>query len=105
MRRIAGSAPGAWLGTLERAGLNHFVRRLRRGMTVWDVGANVELYTLPSARAVAPTGRVCSFEPMPRNLDLPRRHVVMNGLSNVEIYEAAVGDLGDLGDGRRRFAQ
>jgi FkbM family methyltransferase len=94
MRWIAGSAPaGAWVGTLERARLKHFVRRLRRGMTVWDVGANVGLYTLPSARAVAPAGRVYAFEPMPRNLDLLRRHVAMNRLSNVEICEAAVGDM------------
>jgi hypothetical protein len=107
MRWIAGSAPaGAWVGTLERAKLKQFVRRLRRGMTVWDVGANVGLYTLPSARAVGPTGRVYAFEPMPRNLDLLRRHVAMNRLPNVEICEAAVADTGgDLADGRRRFAQ
>ncbi|HTC23004.1 MAG TPA: FkbM family methyltransferase [Gemmatimonadales bacterium] len=95
MRWIAGSAPsGAWVGTLERAKLKQFIRRLRRGMTVWDVGANVGLYTLPSARAVGPTGRVYAFEPMPRNLGLLRRHLAMNRLSNVEIYEVAVGDTG-----------
>jgi len=95
MRWIAGSAPaGAWVGTLERAKLKQFVQRLRRGMTVWDVGANVGLYTLPSARAVGPMGRVYAFEPMPRNFELLRRHLAMNRLSNVEIYEVAVVDAG-----------
>jgi FkbM family methyltransferase len=95
MRWIAGSAPsGAWVGTLERDKLKQFVRRLQCGMTVWDIGANVGLYTLPSARAVGPTGRVYAFEPMPRNFSLLRRHIAMNQLSNVEIYEVAVGDTG-----------
>jgi FkbM family methyltransferase len=93
MRWIAGSAPsGAWVGTLERAKLKQFVGRLRRGMAVWDVGANVGLYTLPSARAVGPTGRVYAFEPMRRNFEFLRRHLAMNRLSNVEIYEVAVDD-------------
>jgi FkbM family methyltransferase len=97
MRWIAGSAPaGAWVGTLERAKLKQFVRRLRRGMTVWDVGANVGLYTLPSARAVGPTGRVYAFEPMRRNLELLRRHLAMNRISNVEIYEVAVADAAGI---------
>ena len=90
---------------MERAKLKQFVRRLRRGKAVWDVGANVGLYTLPSARAVGPTGRVYAFEPMPRNLGLLRRHLAMNRLSNVEIYDVAVGDTGDLADGRGRLAQ
>lgn len=97
MRWIVGSAPaGAWVGTLERAKLKQVVGRLQRGMTVWDVGANVGLYTLPSARAVGPTGRVYAFEPMPRNLGLLRRHLAINRLSNVEIYGVGVGDTGGI---------
>jgi hypothetical protein len=52
---IAGSAPaGAWVGTLEPAKLKQFVRRLRRRMTVWGLGANVGLYTLPSTAPALP---------------------------------------------------
>jgi FkbM family methyltransferase len=95
MRWIAGSAPhGAWLGTLERAGLRRFVTLLRPGMTVWDIGANVGLYTLPSAQAVGPAGRVYAFEPMPRNIRCLRQHIALNQLFNVEVCEVAVGDRG-----------
>jgi hypothetical protein len=90
MRWIAGSAPhGGWVGTLEREKLRSFVTRLRSGMTVWDIGANVGLYTLLSARVAGPTGRVYAFEPIPRNLRFLRRQIALNGLTNVE-----VGDVG-----------
>ena len=93
MRWIVGSAPhGAWLGVLERDKLTPFVARLRRGMTVWDIGANVGLYTLPSARAVGPTGHVVAFEPMTRNLGFLRRHLTLNGLEDVVVCDVAVSD-------------
>ena len=93
MRWIAGSAPhGAWLGLLERDKLTPFVARLQSGMTVWDIGANVGLYTLPSARAVGPSGQVVAFEPMPRNLGFLRRHLTLNGLEGVVVCDVAVSD-------------
>lgn len=93
MRWTVGSAPhGAWLGRLERDKLEHFVGRLRSGTTVWDIGANVGLYTLPSARRVGPAGRVYAFEPMPRNVRFLRHHIALNHLGNVEVCEAAVAD-------------
>ena len=93
MRWIVGSAPhGAWLGLLERDKLTPFVARLQRGMTVWDIGANVGLYTLPSARAVGPSGQVVAFEPMPRNLGFLRRHLTLNGLEGAVVCDAAVSD-------------
>jgi FkbM family methyltransferase len=92
MRWVVGSSThGAWLGTLERRSLHSFVGRIRAGQTVWDVGAHVGLYTLPSARACGPGGRVFAFEPMPRNVRHLRRHVSLNELRNVVIVEAAVG--------------
>lgn len=94
MQWVVGSMPhGAWLGTLERYRVNHFVKRLRPGMTVWDIGANVGLYTLPSAKAVGSAAHVYAFEPLPRNLEYLRQHVSLNQLANVVIVPAAVGDV------------
>lgn len=91
-RWIVGSAPhGAWLGSLERNKLARFAAALRPGATVWDIGANVGLFTLPAALGVGPTGRVVAFEPFPANLDFLDRHVALNGLSNVTVVRAAVG--------------
>jgi FkbM family methyltransferase len=62
-------------------------------MTVWDVGANVGLYTLPAARRVRPKGWVYAFEPMPCNLRFLRRHLALNRVVNVTVCEAAAWDM------------
>lgn len=93
MRWIAGAAPhGAWLGTLERSKLGHLIARLSEADVFWDIGANVGLYTLPAARRVGPSGRVFAFEPMPRNVEILRSHIAMNGFRNVTVVAAGVGD-------------
>jgi len=58
-----------------------FLKTLREGMTVVDVGANVGYYTLLAARAVGPHGKVFGFEPEPRNFELMRRSVEANGFN------------------------
>jgi FkbM family methyltransferase len=53
---------------------DHFAQALQRairpGDVVWDVGANVGLYTGVFARLVGPEGKVFAFEPSCENVDL-----------------------------------
>ena len=102
MRWIVGSAPhGAWLGTLERDKLSRFMARLRPGMTVWDIGANVGLYTLPSARTVGPGGHVIGLRADAEKPPLPEAASrVERGLGRVAVCDAGVSDAaGTLPDG------
>jgi FkbM family methyltransferase len=93
-RWIVGSAPhGAWLGTLERPLLEHFVTLLTPQAIVWDIGANVGLYSLAAA---AHCRRIVAFEPLPRNAALLRRHLTLNRITNVDVVEAAVGATGGV---------
>jgi FkbM family methyltransferase len=67
-------------------------------MVCWDVGANVGFYTLLLARLVGAEGRVFAFEPVPRNVELLRRHVEMNSYQNVRIFPCALGEFdGEMG--------
>ena len=69
-RWVVGSAPhGAWLGTLERPLLEHFMTLLSRDSVVWDIGANVGLYSLAAA---AHCKQIVAFEPQPRNVAMFR---------------------------------
>ena len=79
-------------GLLEPEDVGLFLSLLRPGMTVLDVGANVGMYSLLSARRVGPTGRVHAFEPTPAVAASLRRNVALNGLGNVHVHEAAVSD-------------
>jgi FkbM family methyltransferase len=96
LKWIVGSAPhGAWLGLLERQKLAVFAADLRPGMVVWDVGANVGLYTLCAARVVGSAGEVVAFEPVSENLCLLRRHLALNSIENARVVPHAVLDHQD----------
>ena len=100
-RWIAGSSNhGCWLGSYEAAKQRKMIELVRPGMVCWDVGANVGFYTLLLAELVGAGGRVFAFEPVPRNVELLRRHVEMNRYLHVRIFPCALGDFdGETGFG------
>lgn len=69
-----------------------FLRALRPGDVVWDVGANVGFFTILAAHLVGPSGKVIAFEPDSNNITRLRANINLNGLGNVEIIEKAVTD-------------
>ena len=71
---------GAWL----RA-------RIKPGMTVLDVGANVGYHALLAAGAVGDSGRVIALEPDPLNYSLLLANCRRNGVTNVDAVPAAAG--------------
>lgn len=100
-RWIAGaSTHGCWLGSYEGEKQAAFTRHLRPGSVVYDVGANVGFYTLLGSVVIGNEGSVYAFEPVPRNLEYLREHVRMNGLANVRVFDAAMGEA----EGRVRFS-
>jgi FkbM family methyltransferase len=76
------------MGRDESAALGRIVRP---GMTVLDVGGNLGLYTLLLSRLVGPAGRVVSFEPDPDLFALLQRNISLNGCTNVEAHNLALG--------------
>ena len=83
---------GYLLGTAEP----HLQQIIRRYVSpcdnVYDIGANMGYVTLSLAKRVGAAGRVVAFEPVLRNLQLLRRNVDDNRLTNVEIFPVAVSD-------------
>jgi FkbM family methyltransferase len=70
-----------------------FVKRLvRPGMTVLDIGAHHDLYTLLAAKLVGRRGKVIAFEPSPREYLRLAKHVRVNRCKNVEMESCAVGN-------------
>ena len=81
-----------WLGVYEYRKQRVVQRMVRAGSTFYDIGAHVGFHSLLASRVVGPTGRVCSFEPFPRNLGYLHEHVRLNHAANVQIVEVAVAD-------------
>jgi FkbM family methyltransferase len=84
---------GCWIGIYERGLQETFVRTVRPGHVVYDVGANAGFFTLLASKLAGDTGKVVAVEPLARNLGLIREHMRLNGTRNVQVIEAALGDV------------
>lgn len=82
-----------WLGTHEPLVQAVLQRQVRAGDVVWDIGAHVGFFTVLMARQAGSEGRVYAFEPVDRNAVRLEENIDANGLHNVVICPAAVGDV------------
>jgi FkbM family methyltransferase len=88
---VKSSGPNAyWVGTYEVARLREFADALKPGDVVYDVGANVGIYTLHASFRVGASGWVYAFEPLARNLRYLGQHITLNNLQNCTIIESAI---------------
>ena len=67
-------------------------RKLRPGALVLDAGAHQGLIAMLLARMVAPDGRVIAVEACPQNVEIALKNCALNGISNVQVLHAAVGE-------------
>lgn len=80
---------GCWEPDLTR----FFLRIVRPGMRIVEVGANVGYYTLLACSLVGPAGRVTAFEANPAAVMLIRRSLLVNGFRDrATIVAMAVTD-------------
>jgi FkbM family methyltransferase len=81
-----------YLGIFENDSLELFSRCLAEGMTVFDIGANIGLYTLMASHKVGNAGMVYAFEPSAWAMGRLEKNVSDFGRGNVKLIKAAVGD-------------
>lgn len=82
----------------EARAVTSFLRAIRPGDTVWDVGAHVGWYALLGARAVGVTGNVVAWEPAPASFTQMEHHLRANGVSDrcLTIAEAVGENSGTI---------
>jgi FkbM family methyltransferase len=66
-------------------------RNLREGNLVLDVGANHGIVTLECAVFVGATGKIHAFEPAPETRACLLRHLKINSIHNVSVFDMAIG--------------
>jgi FkbM family methyltransferase len=107
-RRLPSPFAAARIYTSSEGGLRYLARRMtqvdpvllrlaaevvRPGATVWDIGANMGLFSFAAAVAAGPGGRVLAVEPDTDLARLLRRSAALNsGHAPVEVLPAAVCD-------------
>jgi FkbM family methyltransferase len=68
-----------------------FRDRLREGMNVLDVGANIGYFTMLASALVKSSGSVIAIEPNSTNVKLIEASRRANGFNNISIIQAAAG--------------
>lgn len=65
---------------------------VNKGDVILDIGANIGYYALMEARLTGRAGLVYACEPVPENFELLKRNIQLNGVTNIEAFNIALGD-------------
>jgi len=65
---------------------------LHPGMRVFDIGSNVGYYPLLELQLTSGMGNLICIEPVPKNVELLRRNLELNGWHGIPIINAAVSN-------------
>jgi FkbM family methyltransferase len=63
---------------------------LEPGMHILDIGANIGYYAIMESLVIGPSGKILAIEPMLPNIEMLRRNIDLNSVSNIEILHSAV---------------
>jgi FkbM family methyltransferase len=75
----------------EADALNVWLKLLEKGSVVWDVGANIGLYTILSGKAIGASGSIHAWEPTPISYEITLKHIRANELGSIaNVYQHAV---------------
>lgn len=78
-------------GTFEKAELGFVSRYVRQGDTVFDIGANVGIFSVVLGTAAGKSGHVVAIEPMVENVSRLKKNLEKNDLENVNVMPLALG--------------
>jgi FkbM family methyltransferase len=79
-----------WYKQGEKGEINFFRKKIKKGMDVVDVGANIGFYTVLFSKLVGRSGKVYAFEPDKKNFKFLQS--VCKNLQNTILINKAVGD-------------
>lgn len=79
-------------GTYVERDARILTEHIKKGETVYDVGAHVGYFTVLSSILVGNDGKVFAFEPVPLNLLFLNKHIRINHCGNVKVIETCLSD-------------
>jgi FkbM family methyltransferase len=81
-----------WMGVYERSQSKNFFNLAGGCDVFFDLGAHAGYYSL-LYKAANPNGKVFSFEPFEANYNFFERHMKLNGVKNVVVFNKAVSNV------------
>jgi|688.fasta_scaffold330363_2 FkbM family methyltransferase len=71
---------------------DYIIKNIKKNSIVFDVGANIGIYSLLMSDLVGKGGRVISFEPEERNIELFKKSIKINNLKNIKLHECLLSN-------------
>ncbi len=81
-----------YFGTYEKGTLDFIKKHLLQGQVFFDIGANIGLMSIFASYCVGKSGKVYAFEANPETVKLLKYNIELNGISNINIVDKAVGN-------------
>ncbi|MCX6720720.1 MAG: FkbM family methyltransferase [Candidatus Staskawiczbacteria bacterium] len=81
----------------EKKVLNSLCSLLNAGDVVYDIGANIGIFSIILAKKVGPSGKIIAFEPEKESLVKLKDNIGLNNLTNIEIVGKALGETTSSG--------
>lgn len=78
-------------GRFEPYKTKAFLQMINKNDVFFDIGGHVGYFSSMASEVMSEKGQVVAFEPRPLNARFFRRHIKINALENVTLYQAAVG--------------
>jgi len=76
----------------EEPTIREFTSRLDEGMSVYDVGSGIGLFSILAREYVGETGDVTAIEPSPYRVSQILGNLHLNDMRDVQVYSGAAGD-------------
>lgn len=77
-------------GSYEKEYWKYWIKLAKMASTIFDVGANVGVYSLLAA-AANPKAQIHAFEPSTEMVEVLRGNIVLNDFGNISVHSFAVG--------------
>jgi FkbM family methyltransferase len=65
---------------------------IKKGMTIYDIGANIGALSLQFSKRVTASGSVISFEPSPINFKHASKNISLNNFKNIKLVNQGLGN-------------
>lgn len=85
-----------YLNSFEFANLLFYQSILERNMIIFDVGANIGIYSLIASKKIGENGKVFSFEPSAWAYERINKNLNLNSCRNVEVFKVGVSNHSDI---------
>ena len=83
---------GIYVGSFEKETLLFFKNSIKPNMTIFDIGANVGLFSLTASAVLKNSGQIYAFEPAEEVYSDFQKNIALNNFQNIQLIQTGVSE-------------